>query len=249
MVGSGRLQDGPSSQAPGERDGIDYFGRGSVLTSLQERFSLVARRSMYRLWLAYAGDVKGQTVLDVGSTPDRERRDSNCMLPWFQASGVRLSLYSPEDIRGIGDLFPYATILPSAGFGAPLPVPERSFDWTVSSAVLEHVGGVEAQVAFIADCARTARGLFLTTPNRWHWLEFHTKLPLLHWLPRPTHRATLRALGRTTWSQESHLRLVGATELTALARQALGDAFTFELRHVWSLGMPSNLVLLARRRA
>ena len=227
--------------------GIDYFGRGSILTGIQERFSLAARRKMYELWLAYAGAVGGSSVLDVGSTPDRERRDSNCMLPWLRASGVRLSLYSPEDISGLAGQFPYATIVPSAGFGAPLPIADRSFDWTVSSAVLEHVGGPEAQVAFLADCARTCNGLFLTTPNRWHWLEFHTKLPVLHWLPRPAHRAALRTLGRTTWAQESHLRLVGPAELRELARRALGSVFTFELRQVWSLGMPSNLVLLARR--
>jgi hypothetical protein len=232
-----------------EGEGIDYFGRGSFLTGLQERFSLAARRRMYQAWQTYAGDVQGQSVLDVGSTPDRERRDSNCMLPWFQASGARLSLYSPEDIGGIADLFPYARILPSAGFGAPIPAADRSFAWTASSAVLEHVGGADAQRDFIAECARVSEGLFLTTPNRWHWLEFHTKLPLLHWLPRPAHRSALRALGKPLWAQESHLRLLDRRELHALAQSALGQRFSFEIHTVWALGMPSNLVLLARRRA
>jgi hypothetical protein len=228
-------------------EGIDYFGRGHLLTGIQERVSLSARRQMYKLWRDFAAPGAGTTVLDVGSTPDRERRDSNCMIPWFHEAGARVSLYSPEDLRGLSELFPYAEILPSAGFGAPIPVPDRTFGWTASSAVLEHVGGPDAQIAFIAECARVANGVFLTTPNRWHWLEFHTKLPLLHWLPREAHRAALRRLGRTLWAQESHLRLIGARELGAMAKAALGDAFRFEVKAIWTLGMPSNLVLLGQR--
>lgn len=228
-------------------EGIDYFGRGHVLTSLQERLSLGARHRMFEAWAKYAGPLRGASVLDVGSTPDRERRDSNCMVPWFHEAGARVVLYSPEDIGGLASQFPYAQILPSAGFGAPIPAGERVYDWTVSSAVIEHVGNSDAQVAFIADCARVANGIFLTTPNRWHWLEFHTKLPFLHWAPRDTHRALLRKLGQELWAQESHLRLVGAAELGALAQKALGDSFRFEVQTVWALGMPSNLLLLGRR--
>jgi len=39
------------------------------------------------------------------------------------------------------------------------------------------------------------RGVFLTTPNRWFPVEFHTVLPLVHWLPKPQFRALLRKLG------------------------------------------------------
>jgi 2-polyprenyl-3-methyl-5-hydroxy-6-metoxy-1,4-benzoquinol methylase len=128
-----------------------------------------------------------------------------------------------------------------------MPVPDRTFDWVVSSAVIEHVGGRDAQVQFIAECARAGNGLFLTTPNRWHWLEFHTKLPLLHWMPRTAHRSVLRTIGLETWARESHLRLVGYSELSGMAVEALGGQFQIEIKVVWTLGMPSNLVLLARR--
>lgn len=229
-------------------EGIDYFGRGSLLTAIQERISLRVRRRMYLRWEEYAGRLEGSSVLDVGSTPDQERSDSNCMIPWLHASGARVTLYSPEDIRALGKTYPFARILPSAGFGTPIPARDRTFAWTVASAVLEHVGGSEAQASFIAECARVADGLFLTTPNRWHWLEFHTKLPLLHWMPRAAHRAALRRLGREAWARESHLHLVGRRELLRIARVALGETFHLEVTSIAALGMPSNLVLLARRR-
>jgi hypothetical protein len=232
-----------------DRSGIDYFNRDHWLTGIQTRVSIGARRRMFDRWRAYAGPLAGQTVLDVGATPDRERIDSNCMLPWLHEVGARVALYSPEDISNLREAFPWADLLPSQGFGAPIPAPAAHYDWVTSSAVIEHVGGAAQQIEFLRDCARAARGLFLTTPDRHHWFEFHTKLPLLHWMPRPWHRAALRRLGHTTWAQESHLRLVSGGELRDLAQAALGDDFDFEIQRIWTLGMPSNLILLARRRA
>jgi hypothetical protein len=229
-------------------EGIDYFNRGHWLSKVQARVSLRARRRMFDLWRARAGELAGDSVLDVGATPDRERLDSNCMLPWFQDAGLHLALYSPEDVSHLEALFPGAGVLPPAP-GEGIPAPDASFDWVSSSAVIEHVGSAEQQCAFLRECARVARrGVFVTCPNRWHWLEFHTKLPLLHWLPRALHRALLRTLGLSDWARESHLRLVGARELSALATRALAPEWGLEIRSIWTLGMPSNLVLIAQAR-
>jgi hypothetical protein len=239
-------QTEPGRKAPDQ--GIDYFNRGHWLTALKNRASFTARRRMFDVWRNYAGASPGKTLLDVGATPDLELIYNNCMIPWFHDMGLAVSLYSPEDIRALSASFPWVNILPTQGFGSAIPAKDRSFDWVTSSAVLEHVGGAQQQVAFLRDCARIGDALFFTTPNRGHWLEFHTILPFLHWLPRRWHRAALRALGQTLWAQESHLRLVTAGELRAMAADALGEHFTFEVRRIWALGMPSNLILLARRR-
>jgi hypothetical protein len=204
---------------------------------------------MFRIWKRHAGEVRGKSILDCGTTPDLERQDSNCMIPWFQDEGLNVFLYSPEDISGLASVFPRTTILLTNGFGQPIRASDRFFDWTTASAVLEHVGSSDDQVNFIRECARVSDGLFLTTPNRAHWLEFHTKLPLLHWLPRAAHRRILKAIGKRNWALESHLRLVSRIELSALAQRALGEEFCFTIEQIWTLGMPSNLILLARRKA
>ena len=170
------------------------------------------------------------------------------MLPWFAAEGLRVTLYSPEDVSSLREPFPFVRILePSAG--PRVPADDAAYDWVSSSAVIEHVGSEAEQLAFLRECGRLARrGVFLTCPNRWHWLEFHTKLPLLHWLPRRTHRALLRLLGLHAWARESHLRLLGRRDLLRLAAEALGSAWSVQVRQIWTLAMPSNLVLLASRR-
>jgi hypothetical protein len=66
-----------------------------------------------------------------------------------------------------------------------------------SAAVIEHVGSFARQCDFLKECCRVARrAVFVTTPNRWFPVEFHTILPLVHWLPKPAFR-TLDAEDRS----------------------------------------------------
>lgn len=229
--------------------GIDYFYRGHPLSALQARVSLNARRKMFQRWLQIAKPGSGESVLDVGTTPDCERLDSNCMIPWFQAQNLKVSLCSPEPIAHLRQIFGDIAILEVDPAKADLiPAKDRSFDWIASSAVLEHVGANGRQAAFLAECARVADGMFMTTPNRFHWLEFHTKLPLLHWLPKKLHRRCLELLGLHFWAQESNLNLLSKVDLTNLAREVLTAEFHWEIKTVWTLGMVSNCVLLAKRK-
>ena len=232
--------------------GIDYFGRGHWLTAIQERMSVGARRRMFDVWRETAGVTSpGTSLLDVGATPDVERLDSNCFLPWFHEAGLAITLYSPEPIEHLADVFPYVQIWsggPRSMGSGRLPMPDASYDWVVSSAVLEHVGSEGRQLEFIRECGRVGRGIFLTTPDRRHWLEFHTKLPVLHWLPKRWHRASLRWLGQPFWADEGNLNLITKTQLHALAVRALGQSFRVSVTAIRTLGMPSNLVLVATRR-
>jgi len=230
---------------------VDYFFRDNPLAGLHVRHSLRTRRHMFGQWLAFAhaiGKAQG-TVLDLGTTPDTKWADSNCMIPWLDEAGFSVSLYSPEDITHLTTVFPRAKVLATGPDPHAVPVGDRSFDWVVSSAVLEHVGGDTGREAHLSECARLADGIFLTTPNRYHWLEFHTKLPLVHWLPKDAHRALLRGIGMQQWAAESHLNLLSHRELRALVARVLGDAFESRIVWNWALGMPSNLVLLAHRKA
>ena len=224
--------------------GIDYFGRGHWLTKIHVASSLRVRRRMFEIFCAYAGELRGLTVLDVGATPDTERCDSNCMIPWLLERGARVILYSPENIDNLASRFPEVKILHATEWKAAGV--EHRFDWAISSAVLEHVGSRACQVSFLRDLADRSRGLFVTTPARFHWMEFHTKIPLIHWLPKPMHRAILRRLGRRTWAKEAHLNLLSKGDFSYVARSALEDEFAFELRSTWFGGMPSNHFLLAR---
>lgn len=232
---------------------IDYFRHNHWLTPLQERVSLRARQRMYATWLK---TLPGEhlNILDVGTTPDHEKLDSNCFLRWLVEDKHSLSVISPEDLSNLKEIFPTITILPPMPFNTKDQSPkswevrERSYDWVFSSAVIEHAGSTQQQEFFLKECARAANAIFLTTPNRWHWLEFHSKIPLIHWLPKPLHRWLLKVLKLDFWAKEENLNLLSTLALSTTAQRALGDQFDITIKRIWTLGMPSNLVMIAKRK-
>jgi hypothetical protein len=67
--------------------------------------------------------------------------------------------------------------------GLRLPFADQSFDLVLSNAVIEHVGGADAQVAFVAEHRRVGRAFIITPPNRWFPIESHTRVVARHWSP------------------------------------------------------------------
>src|SRR4029078_13122637 len=98
----------------------------------------------------------------------------------------------------------------------------------------------------IRECARVARrGLCITTPNRWFPVEFHTQLPLVHWLPKPWFRTILQAIGQSHLAREENFKLMSAT---APGRAAGGlQGWSFHISTVKLFGMRSNLILFGTR--
>ena len=99
------------------------------------------------------------------------------------------------------------------GDACALPFTDQSFDVVFSNAVIEHVGDIDRQRLFVAEALRVGRRVFLTTPNRWFPIEVHTRLPLVHWLPRGAAARAYDLAGRG-WARENHL--LGGGELRRL---------------------------------
>jgi hypothetical protein len=79
-----------------------------------------------------------------------------------------------------------------------LPFADGSFDYVVSNAVIEHLGGRDGAVAALAESRRVARrGAFHATPNRRFPIESHTQVPILHWAPRRWQEELFGKVGRT----------------------------------------------------
>jgi hypothetical protein len=104
------------------------------------------------------------------------------------------------------------------GSALSLPFADGSFDYVVSNAVIEHVGGPAQANSMISESRRVARrGVFHTTPWRWAPVEVHTQLPLLHWLPRRVWPRVFDVAGERTMIEDCwlfgrrELRAMGAT--------------------------------------
>jgi hypothetical protein len=184
------------------------------------------------------------SVLDVGVTSDRSYASSNYLEAWFPRKD-RITATGIDDASFLERL--HAGVRFVRANGLALPFADQSFDIVHSSAVLEHVGGAPNRRRYVRECARVARkAVFLTTPNRWFPVEFHTVLPLVHWLPRPMFRALMRRTGRAFFAEESNLDLLSRRDLSDTTAGI--EAFKFHISSVALLGWPSNLLLVGRRK-
>jgi hypothetical protein len=213
--------------------------------SAPDRLAGHMRRRMFRRFLEEMRPGPADRLLDVGATSDQSLEHSNYAVAWYPHK-AQVTTVGLDDASFLEDRYPGVTFRRANGLD--LPFEDASFDYVHSSAVLEHVGSRENQVRFVSELWRVARrGLFLTTPNRWFPVEFHSVLPLVHWLPRPAFWGALRATGRGELADEAVLNLLDPGALRHVADAA--GAAKAEVKSVSLLGWPSNLLLVARKGA
>ena len=100
----------------------------------------------------------------------------------------------------------------------------------------------------MAEARRVARkGVFVTTPNRWFPVEFHTVLPFVHWLPPRMFRRILTVTGRQFFADEANLNLLSGRQLRNMARY-IGFEDDYEIRGVRLGGIVSNVLFVLRKR-
>ena len=211
--------------------------------SLSVRIAGYQRRRMYEAFLATIQPGPEDTILDLGVTDDQEYDHSNYFVAWYPHKN-RITAAGLDDASFLATRYPGVTF--QHADGCALPFADRSFDFVHSSAVLEHVGDHARQVRFLGECWRVARrGLFLTTPNRWFPVEFHSVLPLVHWLPHAAFARILRMRGLDALAKIENLNLMSRSTLVRAARQAGVPA---AIQSVALAGWTTNLLLAAKKQ-
>jgi ubiquinone/menaquinone biosynthesis C-methylase UbiE len=200
---------------------------------------------MFRAFMDFAAVAPGDTILDIGATSDRLYDHSNYFEAWYQYKRS-VTAVGLDDAAFLAQQYPGLRFLRADG--RDLPFTDASFDYVHSSAVLEHVGSRECQAQLLREAWRVSRkGIFLTTPNRWFPIEFHTVLPLLHWLPLRFYRAALDRIGKGFFASEDNLNLLSRRALAELVSAA--GITNQELGSIALCGWPTNLILTARKPA
>ncbi|GAP72471.1 methyltransferase domain-containing protein [Candidatus Symbiothrix dinenymphae] len=103
--------------------------------------------------------------------------------------------------------------------GRIFPFTENMFNIGWSNAVLEHVGEEEQQVVFLKEMHRTCKKLFFTTPNRYFPFELHTRIFLLHWLPKTVFDKIL-SLTSKSWAAGDYMHLLSHKKLEKILKKA-----------------------------
>ena len=155
-------------------------------------------------------------VLDVGFST-AEYQDADNFIEKHYPFPHRLTALTLDDPNSAAARYPDVRIVRYDG--RTMPFADREFDVVWSNAVLEHVGGAERQIAFLRELDRVGTRHFITTPNRWFPVEVHTRVPLLHWLPKPYFDAYLRRRGHD-WAAGEYMHLLGRGQLACMLRRA-----------------------------
>jgi hypothetical protein len=211
--------------------------------SLVDRMAYSARLKIYKI-LSQKIDLEGLgSIIDVGVTADKSLEMSNFFEKLYPYSD-RITAFSNDDASWMeGEYFGLRFV---RGTALDIPFEDNTFDLVFSSAVIEHVGSVENQSKFISECFRIAkRYVFITTPNRFYPVEFHTLLPFIHWLPKNHHRWILKLLGKPFFALEENLNLLTRGGLARLCVE--NGIKNFRILSSSFLGVPSNLLLVGEK--
>ncbi len=212
--------------------------------SLSIRVATRMRDQMFGEFMRTLRPTEADSVIDVGVTSDQSYTSSNYFERLYPYKH-RITACGLDDAHFLEELYPGVRFVTANALD--LPFDDASFDLVHASAVLEHVGSLANQARMLAECLRVARrGVYLTTPNRRYPIEFHTQLPLVHWLPKPAGRAVFRAVGLEFFSREENLNLMTRRELATMAAEHRDWQFRFASPRL--LGWVSNLVLVGERR-
>jgi hypothetical protein len=122
---------------------------------------------------------------------------------------------------------------------------EFSSDLVISSATIEHVGGALEQKKMIDNIIKLTKKIFIiTTPNRFYPIEMHTKIPLLHWFPKPIYRKILKIIGLSFYANEKNLNLVGIRELKEMLNN---QKIIYEIKFIKLMFFKSNIIIIGKK--
>jgi hypothetical protein len=118
--------------------------------------------------------------------------------------------------------------------------------------LIEHLGGIENQRLFAADCRRVAQNYYVQTPNKWFFMEPHLITPFITWLLRRIQRLLLRDFTLWDWitrptrqyceSFINEVRLLDEKELKQLfpKRKIYREYFLGFVKSIIAVKMPSR---------
>ena len=86
--------------------------------------------------------------------------------------------------------------------------------------------------------------IIISTPFRYHPLEFHTKIPLIHWLPKNIHRKILKNIRLTFFSKEENLNLLSKSDFNNFLES---EKIKGEFRYIKFLFFKSNLIFIGKK--
>ena len=181
-------------------------------------------------------------ALDIGSTDDIKHDHSNYLVKNLKEIKVFKSI---SDQKINSDFFTKCLTKSILEKFTSNEIDQYESDLVLSNATIEHVGSSEDQLQMISNIIKLSKKNFvLITPNRYHPIDFHTQIPLIHWLPKNIHRKILSLIGLKFYSEEKNLNLLSVSDLRNFLNNF--DNIKYEIRYIRLFGFKSNFIIFGK---
>ena len=183
------------------------------------------------------------SCLDIGTTNDFNKKSSNLIIKNLNEINILKSI-STQKID-----FPFFNIILTKSITDNFSndeINKMSSDLVISSATIEHVGNEKNQIKMINNIIKLSKKyLVITTPNRLYPIDFHTKIPLIHWFPKNLHRFILKIFGLNCLSKEENLNLLSKNELKKILGN-FSNLVDFKIENLSLFGYVSNFIVIGK---
>tara|TARA_B100000035_G_C20981242_1_gene545566 strand:+ start:45 stop:728 length:684 start_codon:yes stop_codon:yes gene_type:complete len=222
------------------------YGQKIYLTkhySFFEKILLKKRKEILVILKEFLKDKEIKDILDIGSTEDDNNESSNYLIKNLDNNKVYKSI-SDQTISS--NFFSKALKKSITDDFTKNDIENFQSDLVISNATIEHVGSFENQIKMCSNVINLSRKYFIImTPNRFHPLEFHTKIPIIHWFPKKFHRMILRLVGLKFFAKEKNLNLLSENDFKLIMRGL--NQTNYEIKHINFFLIKSNLILIGKK--
>ena len=203
---------------------------------------LKKRKEMVEMINKYFDNKLLNDALDIGTTNDIEYDHSNYLIKNLKNIKVFKSI-SDQTINS--SFFAKSLTKSIIDEFSITEIDEYKSDLVLSSATIEHVGNSNNQLKMISNIIKlTKKNFVIITPNRYHPIDFHTQIPLIHWLPKTIHRKILSLIGLKFYAQEENLNLLSKNDLVKFLNNF--SNIEYDIRYINLLGFKSNFLIFVK---
>jgi len=199
------------------------------------------RLEMFNLLKKKINIFKLKDLLDIGTTNDSDLKSSNIFCNMLEVIPIHKSI-SDQIIKN--KRFKICSNKSITSNFTKKEIGQLKSDLVISSATIEHVGSFENQIKKINNMIKLSKKyIVITTPNRFFPIEVHTKLPLIHWLPKKIFRKILLLLGMSYFANEKNLNLLDKTDLHKILAN-FSKKINYKIYNIKFLGFVSNFFVI-----
>ena len=216
-----------------------YMQNFFLLDKMFNKQLLINRAKIHRFIFKKIKFDENQNILDIGTTSELNL-PHNYLIHALK-DHKKISCISNQDCTKLKTICKNLEVF--FGDGRDTELKDHSFDIVYCSATIEHVGSKFEQINLLKECCRLSKKkVIITTPNRYFPLDFHTKIPFLHFLPKKLHRFFLKVLGLSFFAKEENLNLLSKKDLLEFCHNlGINDYTIYDYK---LMGLTSNLILI-----